>query len=390
MRCHVCAKENLKEFFSLTEVPIFCNVLWPRRAQALAAPRADIRLGFCRKCGYIYNLAFDPSVVKYTHEYRNPLHFSMTFRQYIEELTSQLIERYELQGKNVIEIGCGDGYFLGKLCQTGGNRGVGFDPAHDSSDSALSAGLHFTILSEEYSRAHADYPVDFICCRQVLEHVCRPLEFLVEMRETIGNRCDTGVFFEVPNALYSLEQLGIWDVIYEHCSYFVPTALEVAFRRAGFEPVGTAQTYGGQFLSMEAFPSVEGHNCEPPSTWAKVSGRQLIERFAEAYRRKADSWRRRLRDIRRQGVRAVVWGSGSKGVSFLNVLGIDEDTVAYVVDIDTHKCGRFVPGTGQQVVAPGFLKQYRPEVIIIMNPIYQKEIEDLVKLMSLDALLLVA
>ena len=390
MRCHVCAKEDLKEFFSLTGVPVFCNVLWPTRAQALAAPRADIRLGFCRNCGYIYNLAFDPSVVKYTPDYRNPLHCSMTFRQYIEELTSQLVERHELRGKDIIEIGCGDGCFLAKLCQTGGNRGVGFDPAHDALDATCLPEHHFTILSEQYSRAHAHYPVDFICCRHVLEHVCRPLEFLVEMRETIGNRCGTGLFFEVPNALYSLEQLGIWDVIYEHCSYFVPTALELVFRRAGFEPVRTAQTYGGQFLSVEAFPSVKGHNCGPLSTWAEVSGRQLIERFADAYRCKADTWRQRLEDIRRRGLRAVVWGSGSKGVSFLNVLAIDEHTVAYVVDIDTHKCGRFVPGTGQQLVPPGFLKQYRPDVVIIMNPIYQKEIERLVGIMSLDAQLLVA
>jgi hypothetical protein len=32
-------------------------------------------------------------------------------------------------------------------------------------------------------------------------------------------------------------------------------------------------------------------------------------------------------------------------------------------------------GTGQEIVAPAFLEQYKPDLAIAMNPIYQPEIK---------------
>jgi len=35
---------------------------------------------------------------------------------------------------------------------------------------------------------------------------------------------------------------------------------------------------------------------------------------------------------------------------------------------------KFIPGSGQKIVAPEFLKELKPEVVYIMNPIYKDEI----------------
>jgi hypothetical protein len=69
----------------------------------------------------------------------------------------------------------------------------------------------------------------------------------------------------------------------------------------------------------------------------------------------------------------VLWGAGSKGVSFVNVLAATEE-IGYLVDLNPHKDGRFVPGTGHQVRAPAFLADYRPDAVIVMNPLYTDEI----------------
>jgi hypothetical protein len=34
-----------------------------------------------------------------------------------------------------------------------------------------------------------------------------------------------------------------------------------------------------------------------------------------------------------------------------------------------------MPTTGQRIIAPAFLEEYRPDVVIVMNPIYRDEIE---------------
>ena len=45
------------------------------------------------------------------------------------------------------------------------------------------------------------------------------------------------------------------------------------------------------------------------------------------------------------------------------------------VDVNPHKHGMYIAGTGQQIVPPSFLQEYRPHVVIAMNPIYREEIQ---------------
>ena len=76
----------------------------------------------------------------------------------------------------------------------------------------------------------------------------------------------------------------------------------------------------------------------------------------------------------------MIWGSGSKGVAFLTTLKV-RDEIGYAVDINPFKAGMFMPGSGHRIVTPEFLKDYQPDVVIVMNPIYLREIrQDLNKL----------
>ena len=79
---------------------------------------------------------------------------------------------------------------------------------------------------------------------------------------------------------------------------------------------------------------------------------------------------------RARGGRVVVWGSGSKGVSFLSAIGGGEG-VSHVVDINPHRQGRFMVGTGHPIVGPEALKEVAPTTVVVMNAIYRKEVADL-------------
>jgi hypothetical protein len=117
--------------------------------------------------------------------------------------------------------------------------------------------------------------------------------------------------------------------------------------------------------------------------------RQGVSAFAEAYRRKVGTWQRDLEGMARTGQRAVVWGAGSKGVTFLNTLG-PYSSIEYVVDINPHKEGMCVAGTGQRIVSPEFLPTYRPDVVIVMNPLYTDEIDASLERRGLSAELVCA
>ncbi len=357
-------------FWEARDLPVFCNVLCATREEALAVPRGDIRLAYAPKTGLITNVAFDPQRMAYGAQYENSLHFSPRFQAYADELVVGLVARHDLRGKTVLEIACGQGDFLKALCEAAGARGVGFDPAHDPADAACSPSVEY--IQDYYGSAYADRRADLICCRHALEHILDPVRFLQELRRTVGDRPETVVFFEVPNGLYTLREMGIWDLIYEHCTYFVPDSLRRCFELAGFEVLEVREVYEGQFLTLEARPAagvaaVSATEGDLPQVARDVAA------FSAAYAEKVAEWRQRLADLRSAGRSAVVWGSGSKGVTFLNILQPGE-TVPHVVDINPRKQGRYVAGTGQAIVAPEALRTLQPSVVVVMNGIYRNEI----------------
>jgi hypothetical protein len=70
----------------------------------------------------------------------------------------------------------------------------------------------------------------------------------------------------------------------------------------------------------------------------------------------------------------VLWGAGSKGVTFLNMVE-GADRIQHAVDINPHKRGLYVPGSGHQVVAPSDLGAIRPATAVVLNPMYVDEVK---------------
>ena len=383
----VCPESEAILLLDMPGVPVHCNVLWPTRAAALAAPRGDIRLTYLPACGHTYNPAFDPSLMEYTQEYENSLHFSPRFQEYATALAEGLVEKYGLRDKDIVEIGAGKGDFLIMLCALSGNRGWGYDPSYVPEPGYTAPNV--TFVQDFYTEKYLDQRADLIVCRHVLEHIPDPDAFIAQVRRAVGEQHSV-VFFEVPNALWTLQRGGIWDVIYEHCSYYSPSSLAHLFERHGFRVLAVNEVFGGQFLTIEATPMAgaggqgsggagekeaigDGFSPAPLLPRAPAQLTADADAFAAAYRAKRDEWCGRLRQLAATGQRGVVWGAGSKGVTFLNATGAGEEIMA-VVDINPRKQGKYVAGTGQRIVAPAELAGIRPDFVIIMNANYREEI----------------
>jgi SAM-dependent methyltransferase len=361
-----------EDFLEVPQVPVHVGVLWPSAREARECGRGDIRLAFDRTSGFICNVAFDETRVDYTLRYDNALHFSPFFQAFEDELARRLLERYDLRKKDVVEIGAGAGRFLGRLCELGDNRGTGYDPSHDPASADARVGERVRVVRDYYSERYADRPADLICCRHVLEHIPEPRRLLRTLRRTLEGHPEAVVYFEVPNSYLILRDLSIWDIIYEHCGYFVPESLGTMFEACGFEILDLHATYEGQFVGIEARPGATPQGPGEPCDTSILA--PAVADFARRFQAKRAEWQQRLGELRRAGRRSVVWGGGAKAVSFLNLLEIG-DQIEYVVDINPGKQGSYLAGSGQAIVAPQFLREYRPEVVIVMNRVYQREIE---------------
>lgn len=379
--CPACEEGQLEKFLEIPSVPVYCNVLWETREEALQAARGKIELGFCSRCALIYNMAFDATIVEYNVAYENSLHGSPRFQAYAEKLAAQLISDCNLQGKDIVEIGCGKGEFLALLCRDGLNRGHGFDASYDGRVDEI-AGDHIEITRDYYSEVYGDQPADLILSRHVLEHIETPAEFVRTILSAAEKSQCEHIFTEVPDGMWTLRDLGIWDIIYEHCSYFTAPCLERLFQVNGFDPQTATSAFGGQFLCVSARRGGVSNSVKAPDVDKFDSAVEevatLVSNFATHYDQKVAEWEKRLAELHAAGKRTAVWGIGSKGVTFLNIVP-GADQIAVTVDINAMKLGKHVPGTGHEVQGPESVRDEKIDVVLVMNPLYREEIAEQLK-----------
>ncbi len=138
--------------------------------------------------------------------------------------------------------------------------------------------------------------------------------------------------------------------------------------------VDVRRTYQEQYIVIEATPSGVAAGAGSDSDGLDGLLRD-VRSFRAHVAETLGHWATRLDDWRKEGRRVAIWGAGSKATGFLTVLGV-RDEVGCIVDINPGKQGYYQAGTAQRIVAPGYLREYRPEVVIVMNPIYMDEIMD--------------
>lgn len=381
--CPACGGSSTELFHEVRNVPVNSCILVPSREEAVGFGRGDLRLAFCSGCGFIWNTAFDRALAEYSGRYEETQGYSPRFVAFARDLAQDWIDRHGLRDRTVLEIGCGKGEFLQMLCEIGPNDGIGIDPSYHPDRLVGEATARMRFIQDFYSEAYSDLSADAVVCRHTLEHIPHVEEFVRSVRRALGDRHSTVVLFELPDVYRVLEEIAFWDIYYEHCSYFTLGSLTRLFRRAGFEPVRLSVEFDDQYLILEAFPT------DSPSS-AYLAGEDDLEatgkavrRFAQEYPATINRWKSELHELSSAGRKVVIWGAGSKGVSYLTTLGV-VDEIPYAVDVNPHKHGMFMAGTGQEIVSPDFLRSYQPDDVVVMNPIYVDEITAMLRDLGLD------
>lgn len=372
--CRACGNGGLQAFARSLAIPVNNARVFARREDALRVPTGDLELGICQSCGFIGNVRFEPANVTYDSTYEEQQSYSPRFTAFSDELAASLVERWGLHEKRIVEIGCGKGDFLAKLCQLGHNLGVGIDPTAVPGRLTGPGSERVTMVPEFYTRRTGVLEADAIVCRHTLEHV-RDVALLVRtLRRGLEARPQTRIFFEVPDVLRVLREGAFWDVYYEHCSYFTAGSLARLFRREGFAVDDVRLGFDDQYILLEAH-AVGGRPGESvhPAEEMPIVVRSAVAAYEERVAAALAHWRERIAAVQGNGGRVAIWGSGSKCVAFLSETGVGARIDA-VVDVNPHRQGQYLPCSGARVDAPEILAEQHPDLVVVMNPVYVPEI----------------
>jgi SAM-dependent methyltransferase len=365
--CRLCGHGASREFLVRRGVPVHQNLILPTREAARAIPRGDLEMCVCETCGFVFNRAFDPSLLSYGEAYDNDQTCSPEFRAYLDALERRILVERGVRASVVVEVGCGNGAFLERLVRNPeiGNTGHGFDPAYRGPDTAAEGRLRFRRAM--YGPDCRVEGVAVVICRHVVEHVPEPLALLEDVRGALEHAADPKLFFETPCVDWILQHRVVWDFFYEHCSLFSTRSLAFAFERAGFGVERVGHVFGGQYLWLEA-GRPRGESVPPRAGETAALSASFSAHDGEV----TNAWRRTIGSERRRGPVAL-WGAGAKGVTLANLVDPDGELIDCVVDLNPRKQGNFLPGTGHPIVAPEALGPRGVVAAVPMNPNYRDE-----------------
>jgi hypothetical protein len=361
-------------------VPTQDGVLWPTPEEARGSPLGDIRLVGCERCSYVWNELHEPAKVRFTG-YDVSLQHSPAFQEYVTELCHRLIDRYELRGKSIVDIGSGRGHFLEEICALGQNTGVGLDPSAEPGPGTTE---HVTFIRDTFSERNLDLRADLYVCRHVVDILGDPVGFV----GLIGSALDRGndgavAYIEVPNAMATFGGLVIWNLVYEHRSWFTAESLAYLFAASGFEVLAVAPCWHDEYLGLEVRRPSNPPASIPVSA-ADSGVEAALARFASLFEQVRTDWAARLDALRGAHQHAVVWGAGARGISFVSLLDTSL-VVPYLVDVNPKRQGLYLPRTAHRVEPPEHLLAEPPDLVVISNPTYAGEIREQARTLGVAA-----
>lgn len=82
----------------------------------------------------------------------------------------------------------------------------------------------------------------------------------------------------------------------------------------------------------------------------------------------------KIEELKSKNQRVAAWGAGARAVTFFNLFDCTA-LVPFIVDINSRRHEKFLPGSGQKIISPDKLLDFSPDLVIITNPTYADEIK---------------
>jgi SAM-dependent methyltransferase len=305
----------------------------------------------CNRCGFVQ---IQPILgEEYYDDYMMVASHSKQMQEYQGRQAAEFVARFQLAGKSVKEIGCGDGSYLDHLKRAGAVA-LGIEPSQRTRDIALTKGHAVEAGYVSAARLLEDGPYDAFVTRQVLEHVPDIHDFLMGIR--LNLRPGAVGLVEVPSLEKALADSRYYDFFSDHVNYFSFKTLRMALELNGFEVLEMRPDMFGEY-DVAVVRNPERVQLGMVQGAIETLGRALREFISEH---------------RAGGKKVAMWGAGGKGLSVLAAAGIRE--IDLLVDSDPNKQGRFTPVSHLKVEAPSALVDVGVDAVIITAMAYWREI----------------
>jgi len=373
-QCRLCGAQLKRTFVDLGMSPLCESYVAEDRLDE-AEVFYPLHVRICEACLLIQLPAY-VSGEEIFSDYAYFSSYSDSWVAHARRYADAMIDRLHLTATSLVtEVASNDGYLLQHF-QAEGIPVLGVEPAANVAMVARSRGIRTEVqflgadTGPEIARHHGH--ADLVVANNVFAHVPDIRGFAAGLRALVK---DEGmVTLEFPHLKRLIEGHQYDTIYHEHFSYLSLLTSSRALATAGLRVVDVDEldTHGG---SLRLFAQPEEIGGEPTArVKAVLEGEEAAglhtvaghEGFGRAVARIKNDLLGFLLTAAREGKSVAGYGAPGKGNTLLNHCGIRADLLAFTVDKNPLKQGKFLPGTRIPIYPPEWLAAARPDYVLVL------------------------
>lgn len=374
VRCRSCRSELKLTLIDLGSSPI-ANNLETNNNLILQSEKFPLKVLTCHVCSLVQLSETISEKNLFASNYSYYSSYSTSWLTHSKNYVDEIILFLEINENDlVIEIASNDGYLLQFFREAGINV-LGIEPAADVANVAINKKIPTLInyFSASIARElRAKSKPKLILGNNVLAHVPDIQDFVKGLDILLD--VDGIITLEFPH-LMNLIKFNQFDTIYhEHYSYLSITALMPIFEKHNMKifDVKELSTHGG---SLRIYVAKKSSKWEIKESVERIIHEEskydprdelIYTNLQERVLLLKKSLMREMLELKNSGLKIAAYGAAAKGVTLLNYCGIDSDIIEYVVDMNPHKQGKFLPGSRIPIVEISRLLQDPPDVLLVL------------------------
>jgi len=338
--CRLCASTRTELLINLDGFPKAAQHFISSLEQIEEDQPITLKVCQCIDCGLI-QLKNDP--VSYYKDVITAASLSEGSKENLVNEWRPFIEKYNILGKDAIEVGSGKGDFLEVLGRLDVNA-YGIEHSRENINECKKKKLnvekaYLTELPEAYNKKYS-----LVVCNNFLEHQPDTKKYISCLRDLVRN--DGVIYISVPNVDYLLEKNCLYEFVADHLVYFTEKTLRKAMEINGFNVLESYKKNNGNDLVVIAKP-------EP-----RINIDGAIETVSDI-----------VKSIQKEVGRhtnVAIWSAGHRALALMAIAKLEK--IKYVIDSATFKQGKFTPILHKKIISPEDFISIKCDLLIIMLP----------------------
>ena len=325
--------------------------------EALAGEHGiDLQLCQCPACGLVQ---FNCEPVSYYRDVIRSGGYTSTMAGLRRAQYRRFIELCRLEGKRIIEVGCGQGEFLQMLAEFPVQAfGIEHDPrlVKKAREKGLRVWQGFAGAGDI---AIEGAPFDAFLSFNFLEHQPDPNGMMQCIHRNLSEEgCG---LVTVPDFEYILENDSFYELLRDHIANYTEESLRWLMNKNGFVVLESTRVNRDTLaMIVKKRPRVDVSGLE--ANFSRLA--RQMRAFVEA------------REARQ--LRVAVWGASHQSFTALSTAGM-QDRIRYIIDSAPFKQGRYAPASHIPIVSPDHFYDEPVDSILVIAPGYTDEIAGIIR-----------